>query len=253
MRIPQKITPDGLTDAVVVVRYAATETPPEVLLDEFYRVFKQHGFSYLPAIAKARPAGAVEESVFFNDAGVLISVRAGQLLFNGVVQSPSASTHTTPGPGRYIGWLAYRQVLADVLEPLLAAKILPGFSWVAVRYINILPWAPPAEQLRIPLVLPVPEGLETLPSFESRLNWPPTPDGFQVSVRITDQLPTAKAEYAQGRHTLFDVSVTRRSGGSSFVELQNALDTTHQKQKEVFFGLLSHSFLNTLQPEYNPS
>ena len=30
MRIPRKITPDGLTDAMVVVRYAATEMPPEV-------------------------------------------------------------------------------------------------------------------------------------------------------------------------------------------------------------------------------
>ena len=156
-------------------------------------------------------------------------------------------------PGRYIGWAAYQQVLADVLEPLLVDKILPGFSGVAVRYINILPWAPLDEQLRAAPVLPVLEGLAALPAFEFRLNWPPTADGFQVSVRITDQLPAVVAENARGKHTLFDVNVTHRGGGNSFGELREALDITHQKQKEVFFGLLSDGFLNTLHPEYDPA
>lgn len=246
MRIPRKITPDGLTDAVIAVRYTPTSIPPEALFGDVYRVLRREGFTYVPPERRAMPNQLEPRYEFFSEAGVLVDVKPGLLWFNGVL--PATVIDGLPESGRYIGWEAYRRILTAVLEPLLVEGVLPGYTAVTVRYINILPWKPLAQQLRNAPQLPTPEGIDELPVFEYRLNWPPTPDGFRVRLRLTDKLPGLRSA---DKGTMFDVEITHQQAGSSFSDLMQALDATHQKQKEVFFGLLSPDFLSTLQPEYD--
>ncbi len=250
MRIPRKITPDGLTDALVMVRYPATDAPPEALFGEFYRNFTALGFSYLPPDATETGGNGVNNPVFFNEDGAVIIVRPGQLWFNGVSRPLTASVQEGKETGNYMGWRAYSTLLATILEPLLKSQILTGFTSVTVRYINVLPWRPLTEQISPVVEIPTFKNLESLPSFDYHLNWPVTENGFQVRLRLTDQI--RRSDRANAKGTIFDVEVVCRRIGTTFSELQEVLEITHQKQKEVFFGLLSPDFLDDLHPEYDP-
>lgn len=246
MRIPRKITPDGLTDAVVVVGYEVDETCLQEQAAQFEQVFQAQGFQRLPSAKQEFIDDQSVAATYSNEAGLVVGSRLGQIGFNGVpaVGEPLVKV------GSYIGWEAYRQLLASILGPLTIAQ----HTWtvVVVRYINILPWLPVSEQLRVVPSFPRLEGITTEPTFEYRLNWPVEETGFRVRLRLTDQVvrPGETAE----RGTLFDVEVTLQRDKTSLLSLPEALELAHQKQKEVFFGLLSPSFLHSLQPEYdNPS
>ena len=245
MRIPRKITPDGLTDAVVVIAYEAAQIPLEKLEKQLEQVFRAQGFQQLSATKQETVEGQPTAVTYSSVDGLIVGSRLGQIGFNGV----PAAGEPLEKAGPYIGWAAYRQLLSSILEPLMTANILKDWSLVVVRYINILPWLPVAEQLRMAPAFPMPEGLTAAPTFEYRLNWPATDDGFRVRLRLTDQAkrPGETAE----RGTLFDVEVTLQRNGVGFTNLQEAIELAHQKQKEVFFGLLSPTFLDSLQPEYD--
>ena len=243
MRIPLKITPDGLTDAVVLVRYASASVPPQAVFGGIYQVLVEQGFNYLPAPQEGELAAGAE--IFFNENGVVVSSSPGQLWFNGVtvVDEPAAEA------GSYIGWAAYQRVLAAVLEPLLNREIIRKLLSVSVRYVNILPWQPPAEQVNFALAVPPAIDAALMPTIDYRVSWPANSQGYRVRLRITDQLKRRDSQNT-GRGTLFDVEIGRRPDGNDFEALQHTIELAHQKQKEVFFGLLSPAFLASLHPEY---
>lgn len=246
MRIPRKITPDGLTDAVVLVRYTSASIPPQAVFGGIYQVLIEQGFSYLPS-ASQKEELAASVQIFFNEAGVVVGSQSGQLWFNGVtvVDEPAAEA------GRYIGWAAYQQVLASVLEPLLSRNIIHQLVSVSVRYVNILPWQPRAEQVNFALAVPLSEDAGPSPTIDYRVSWPTNAEGYRIRLRITDQLKRRSGQQAV-KGTLFDVDIVCRPDGNDFAALGVAVERAHQKQKEVFFGLLSPAFLGSLQPEYDP-
>lgn len=241
MRIPRKITPDGLTDAVVLIGYETVGGSQQDLEKQFEQVSLAHGFQHL--VFKEQEA--VETTTYVDEAGLIIGIRPGQIGFNGV----PATGEPLVKAGSYIGWTSYKQLLDGILSPLMNDRFLGKWNNIAVRYVNILPWVPIAEQLHTAPVFPTPEGFDIAPTFEYRLNWPVTEDGFRVRLRLTDQ--ARRPDETDERGTLFDVEVFLERSGTDFTTLREALELAHKKQKEVFFGLLSPSYLASLQPEYD--
>lgn len=240
-RIPKKITPDGLTDAIVAVEYK-TSLPPEAAFGFFWQAFTQLGFEHIPVRQKSNPS--LPALGWFKREGILLQLTPDLLLFNGVSR-PADSLQWQEGASGYIGWSEFHPIILEVLGELSNKEIVQTYSLVGVRYINVLPWPELNKQLLVQLPT-LPSAFESVEEFQYRASTMTT-DKFRVNLQLADniQLPQEKKTGA-----LFDVEVWHPAPTNSLDQIPKALEETHSKMKEVFFGLLSDEFLALLKPEY---
>lgn len=228
--LPKKITPDALLETYVEVHYEL-KSPPEVAFGKFYEALIQD-FDYLrpPAHFVSGPIQAQTEPLF-RGRGIQFRLRENYV---GISCSEA-----------YLGWPAYREQLATVLRHLLATSELTCFTRIGVRYINALPWRPANEQLVVQLpVLPANLTLEQF-TYRAQLR---TDDGYRVNLMLSDDQRVAGRE---GPQSLFDVDVIwEQAFFTDLADVLAKLDEAHEREKQVFFGLLNPDFLRSLSPEY---
>lgn len=231
---PKKITPDALLEAYVEVHYT-TKSPSEVAFGKFHSALITE-FDYLrpPAQVLNSLMGAqiqAQDEPLFRGQGVQFRIREG---FVGI--SCSAN---------YLGWERYRQQLERILKHLDAAEEITAFNRIGLRYINALPWRPANEQLLVQLPA-LPTGLR-LEQFRYRAQLR-TDDGYRVNLMLSDDQRVAGRD---GPQSLFDLDIIWDLYSlATLSEVMTKLDETHDKEKEVFFGLLHPDYLASLKPEY---
>lgn len=234
-RLPKKITPDALLETYVEVHYI-TKSPAEVAFGKFYE-------QLVPDFAYVRPPAQLLSGLLggqvqaqgepmFQGHGIQFRLREG---FIGISCS-----------AEYLGWAIYRQQLERVLHHLNDSGEIVAFTRIGLRYINALPWRPANEQLLVQLpTLPTSLKLEQF-QYRTQLR---TEDGYRISLMLSDDQRVAGRE---GPQSLFDVDVIWEQAPMTDVTVVlTKLDETHQREKEVFFGLLNPEFLDSLQPEYD--
>ena len=233
-RLPKKITPDALLETYVEVYYT-TKSPAEVAFGKFYEVLTQD-FDYLrpPAQVLNSVLGGqiqTQDEPLFRGQGIQFRLRDG---FVGISCS-----------AEYLGWPLYRQRLSQVLQHLTVTGEILAFTRVGLRYINALPWRPANEQLLVQLPT-LPTGL----IVEQFRYWAQlrTDDGYQVNLMLSDDQRVVGRE---GPQSLFDLDIIWEHGPlATLSEVLAKLDETHQREKEVFFGLLNPAYLASLNPQY---
>jgi uncharacterized protein (TIGR04255 family) len=239
MRLPKKLSPHLLLETFVEVHFE-TWLPSEVVFGSFYKALASR-YTYVPgqaqtvAVPNAQESLQLrtqQESMFLGEETVL-RIRDGHVSFNSV-------------DGRYLGWEQYSQVIQWVLIQLLKTNEIKHFTQVGIRYINGLPWRPFNEQLRVQLLnlpgQPEPERTHIQTSLR-------TVDGLVVNLTVTDQHPVFSQREKQ---TLFDIDVVWlvTEPITDITILFERLKHVHEREKEIFFGLLNEDFLATLAPEY---
>lgn len=238
--IPTKITPDGLTDAIVAVQYT-TYWPAEVALGFFWQAFTELGFIYN---AVEHEGNALSNGArWFKREGILLQFTPNLLLFNGVSR-PADSLQWQEGASGYIGWQTFLPIILEVLDGLAARKLVKAYQLVGIRYINVLPWPDLNKQLTVQLPT-LPATFQAVEQFQYRATTTTT-DNYRVAIQLADlRLPREDRTGA-----LFDVEVWAPNPVSDYDQIPTLLEQVHQKQKELFFGLLSKEFLATLDPQY---
>lgn len=234
-RLPKKITPDALLETYVEVHYT-TKSPAEVAFGKFYGALTRD-FEYLrpPAhLLNSALGGQIQaqDEPLFRGHGIQFRLREG---FVGVSSS-----------AEYLGWSTYRQRLGQVLRHLADTGEITAFTRVGLRYINALPWRPANEQLLVQLPT-LPSGL-TLEQFRYRAQLR-TDDGYQVNLMLSDDQRVAGRE---GPQSLFDLDIIwEHEPLVTLPEVVAKLDETHEREKEIFFGLLNPDYVvASLNPEY---
>jgi uncharacterized protein (TIGR04255 family) len=225
MRLPKKLSPHLLLETFVEVHF-------ETQSSRYTYVPGQAQTLSVPNAQESLQLRTQQESMFLGEETVL-RIRAGHVSFNSV-------------DGQYLGWEQYSRVILWVLAQLLGTGEVKHFTQVGIRYINGLPWRPFNEQLRIQLLnlpgQPEPERTHIQTSLR-------TPDGLVVNLTVTDQQPVFNQREKQ---TLFDIDVVWSvvAPTTDLGILFEWLKHVHQREKEIFFGLLNEDFLATLAPEY---
>lgn len=228
--LPKKISPDALLETYVEIHYTL-KSPPEVAFGKFYEALARD-FDYLRPPAQLL-GGQIQTQMepLFRGHGIQFRLRDGY-----VGTSCSAA---------YLGWPAYRKQLAAVLHHLLDTGEIIDFTRIGIRYINALPWRPANEQLVVQLpALPANLTLEQF-TYRAQLH---TSDGYRVNLMLSDDQRVAGRE---GPQSLFDVDVIwEQAHLTGLTDVLAKLDEAHEREKEVFFGLLNPDFLLSLNPEY---
>jgi uncharacterized protein (TIGR04255 family) len=238
MNLPKKISPNPLISSTVEIRFQSSLTEEEVL-SRFYSIYH----SDFPAVkdGNQRDLKRVDPKQFefsadytFQNEEYSISVAKNLIAFENI--------------GSYHLWSNYFEVIKKNLSLLIGSKIVDSFIRVGVRYASFFEGAGKANEI-------LKNALEFRHAgFEESLRL------HQVSLKREDVnlyvqiAPFASVQILNSDKTgmLIDIDASTMLGNRLFEEdlLFEKINSLHEEEKILFFGLLNEKFLKSLNPEY---
>jgi len=248
MKLPIKIEPDRIRDSIVQI-FFKSEIPFEPLIGYFYEILSKAGFAYTNAPVKPQQKTQISgqanefmvnilpQHLFFNEEIKIQLHQSGSIIFNCI--------------NKYIGWNKFFAYINDILLKLKNQNVIYGFQRIGIRYISEFPNIDLSDKLNFSYRL---EGLnESLHNGNFRFEWNDDPYkivvnlGIKLPILISTTVDNIKIDYI----SLIDIDVIQQ--GFNIVEneeLCSVINSTHIKQKRIFFTLLKEEFLQTLNPIY---
>ena len=247
MLLPKKLNPDNLKDTLVEVRYMQG-IPQELILGFVMSILGNLGYQYV-AIPNQNINIELNNNQqiafdlgnnnggFFIKENVRIQFVPNCINFNCMVD-------------KYIGWEKYFQIISEIISNLFEKKVIKNFNRIGIRYIS--------EFKNIDIYQGIKGTIDTsktgLKLDNSILRLFDETDNLKTYVTLTNKAKRISLS-PQGQKiieaSLIDVNVYENFNPISDLNiLWEKLNQIHIKEKEVFFGLISTDFLETLNPEY---
>lgn len=249
MKIPKKISPDRIKDAIVEVKYTS-KIPFEVALgmfynslDETYMYTNRHiGKQQIPS---ALPSNLLEKleiqfgnrASFYNDK-IKIELQPNSIIFNCL--------------NDYISWDIYKIEIEKVLSQLSKAAVIEVFIRVGVRYISEYPDIDLKDCVKFSFTFGMPAIVSDSYSFRSEFKQ----DNLRIILNLNNKLPVLSPKNSTNQLSITPVSnididvIMENITVSDYNELLKSIEITHSKEKDVFFNLLNEKFLASLNPVY---
>lgn len=261
MKMPKKISPDRIKQAVVEVKYR-TDFLYEISLGMFYNALDETYFYTNRPITSQNnnkisidvPAdlmGALSnmamssfqtmgQSIFFNDK-IKIQLQQNSIVFNCLHDE-------------YISWETYEQEIEKALSQLLKANVIASFSGVGIRYVSHYPEIDLKNCVKFTFTFGMPEIISNSYSFRSEFNY----ENHIAFINLHNKMPIFDSKIQQGRllsipTSIIDIDVIAKDITIGIEDVKNIMEcisNVHQKEKEIFFNLLKEEFLQTLNPVY---
>ena len=249
MKIPKKIFPDRIVDAIVEIKYTLNQ-PFEVALGMFYaHIDDTYSYTSRPQNNNNKLvhqsnqfAGNKFEiqlglkPIFYNDK-IKIEITQGSIIFNCL--------------NEYIGWENYIQEINQFLTQITAANLIQAFNRIGIRYISHYPQIQITEFTKFMFSFGLPELKSDSFSFHSEYNV----DDYKVILNFNNNISIFKADETGNilstPTSVIDIDVIKENLEETNLQtLIVSIEKAHSKEKEIFFALLNDSFLKSLNPEY---
>ncbi len=238
MRVPKKIFPDRLKDAIVEIHYAnflPLELIPGVifhLLDDTYtyasaplHLDKKVFSSYYPHTSS---------SIIFND-NIKVLLRRNSFIFNFL--------------NTYIGWDEYSKEIRKFIKAIIEARKEPiEFNRASVRYISEYPDLDLEEGFKFEFTY----GMPHIQSDKFTIRSEFSQDDMLIFLNLQNSIELTKQDEDKSASiSIVDIDVLKEDFKTSdLTELLKIITSVHDKQKEIFFSIIKEDFLKTLKPEY---
>lgn len=246
MKIPKKISPDRIKDAIVEVRYSSS-LHFEVIAGMFYQSLDD-SYSYTNRpLHKTAPyqqniaTGELTfalggQSIFYNDK-IKIQVLPNSLVFNIL--------------NEYISWENYKPEIEKALKQLQKANVIEKFTRIGMRYISEYPNHDLGTCVKFNFTFGMPSVVSDKYLFQTEFQY----DGFRVILNLKHNQPVIsireKNQVSVATSTIDIDTISKDFQITDLKQLLDIIDEVHQKEKEMFFNLLREDFLKTLNPEYS--
>jgi uncharacterized protein (TIGR04255 family) len=247
LRLPKKITPDSIREAVVELRYA-TLLPFNVIPGILFKIFDDT-YTYTDRPIKSIPEPQ-PEPVPQNE--IRLKVASQVLIYNEkLIMYARPSSFVFTCRNEYIGWQNFREEIAKALALIQQDEIITHWNRIGVRYISDYPGQDLRKCTRFNFTFGFPETRSDTVGLKSEFSY----ENSRVILNLANHVPlqvTNKHGSAQTVTTsVIDIDVIRDVEQSIGLEhLLTTIDHVHMQQKELFFRLLKEEFLESLRPEY---
>lgn len=234
MSIPKKITPNNLIDTIVEIRFL-----PDVAIELFPGVLDQifENYEYISNIqsqktVKLNPQNKLTFGLspvgFFSNDEVKIQINEGAIIFNNI--------------NEYIGWEKYYQHIEEAIRGIEKINIIKKFTRIGLRYISKFEEINIFQNIKGTIDLNV--------NNKDMSNSTTRTEFFEDEKRIILNLSNLIQKQDAPNYSLFDIDVISELTEDNSESIFKIIEQCHQKQKEVFFNLITDEFLKTLNPEY---
>ncbi len=251
MELPKKINPDNIREAVLELKYHS-KLPFEILLGMFFNALDD-SYTYTnrpihpPTLIPGLSVNPGQEltinigniSLFHNDK---ISVRV----------SPNSLVFACLEQYRYIGWENFGPEIERALRMLEKTGQITKWFRVGIRYISEYPKMDLKECIKFSFSFGLPEVLSETTAFKSEFFF----QGSKVILNLNNKVQVIKQNISNRQQEKVPTSIIDVDVISDNLEITNldellkVIEETHIKEKKVYFGMLTESYLKSLNPEY---
>lgn len=239
MKLPVRITPCPIVEAVMDVRFVSSE-PWQVMPGLLYTAVRERYTD-----KKELPVAQIPEEIREQDTSLrfqaLVRFQAEKMMLQ---LGPRVLSVIFTG-GEYPGWNAFRGEMEWLLPRLKGLRFIQEVGRLGLRYIDFFE-GDAMQKLQAEFVLHGEKLADREISFTTTLQR----DQFRQRLHINNR-SILRTDEEPKPGTVLDLD-TWISGASLnlFEEGLSHFDRAHQLQKELFFELLDPEFLKTLNPEY---
>ena len=249
MKIPKKISPDRIKDSIVEVRYTS-KIPFEVAVGMFYKSLddtytytnRPIGKQQIPSALRLNLLEKLEIQIgsrplFFNDK-IKIELQPNSIIFNSL--------------NDYVSWDIYKPEIEKVLSQLSKADVIDKYTRIGVRYISEYPNLDLKDCVKFSFSFGMPDIKSETFTFHSEFKQ----NELRIILNLSNNLSVLSPKSTSNQVAITQVSnididvIMENIAEESFESLLSKTEVVHQKEKEIFFNLLSDKFLESLNPVY---
>ncbi len=243
MKLPKKIYPDNIKDSIVEIRFKS-QLPFEIALGFFYKALDDtYMYTNRQSLPLHLPDGSNIEfsqrsiNLFYNNV-IKFELRPNSVVFNCIDE--------------YKGWEVYEVQIKETLLQLLSANVIEYFERVGVRYISEYKNEEIQKITKFNFTFGFPQIKSNSYSFNCNFNW----DEMRVALNLNNNkdvsLPLGNIQkYDFSILSYIDVDIIKENFQTDNLnELVKFMNLCHEKEKEIFFGLLDKEYLTQLKKEY---
>ena len=249
MKIPKKISPDRIKDAIVQIRYQSA-IPFEVALGWFYKCIDDtyNYSSRPPGLIKNQIHTLIQEDI---TQGIQIALGHQYLFYNENIKVElQPNTITFNCFDQYIGWELYFGEIKRFLGQILKAEVIERFDRIGVRYISHYPAIDLRNCVKYSFTFGMPQVVTDTFAFNTSFEY----DSKRVILNLNNNISLIDHQSNTiNSMSIIDVDVIDEKltiEKNSSQEFFDKIDEVHNKEKEVFFNILKEDFLQTLNPVY---
>lgn len=247
MKLPKKVNPDNIREAVVEIHYSS-ELPFEILLGMVYKALDD---TYFYANRPLNPP----PSAFQAQAGQQMTIQVGNVSH---FYREKVSMQMRPGSfiftciNNYIGWENYFREISSALEQLSKINEIQKWVRVGIRYISEFPETDLLQVTKFKYEFGLPDFKSKSSSFRSELEYKKSRVVLNLNNNISiSRFNNTDKSIVNNIVSTIDVDIIDEIVENLSLEgLLNLIDNNHTKEKEIYFSLLKEDFVKSLNPEY---
>lgn len=240
MDLPKKITPDSLRESVVEIKYTSSipfEVIPGILSQQF-----PDDYRYTVELVQVDTQSVFDrliqrKFILYNDE-VTIQITPLSVIFN-CFQG-------------YIGWEKYIEQITKAIRIIYNSKVIESWKSVGLRYISQYK----DQDLRLSTNFNYQFGHKEINSDYVGFKSDFTYKDKKVLLNLHNLMPARNDSTPEGtieRISIIDVDVIHENLNLNLEEIDKlifTIESSHQCEKEIFFGILKPEFINSLNPQY---
>jgi len=236
MKLPKKITPCPIIEAVVEIRYE-TRIPSEAIFGVVFNSFKD----IFPKEPIKLPILQLPEKIRNNDPFLLYKPhhRLSDDTYFFQIGPRAISLINT---GEYVGWDSFSSKIKECFSKLIKLKIIKKTERFGLRYINFFKDIDIFEKINFKIVLNQKELSGNKIFIKTSLK----SDKFIRQLQVSNN-----SKNKDNKGSTIDIDVYfDENGETTLDEITKVIESAHIKEKELFFELLNDEFLKEFNPEY---
>lgn len=237
--IPKKITPCPIKEAVIELRFDS-DLMIELILGSLYNLIKDDFPSFPVSLPITNLPRAIREKNQKLNYIPHFEFKNGDYILR---LSPRAISICSKDI--YKGWSSYFNFSRNVFFKIQNANIVKEPERLGLRYVSFFNNINIFEKIDAEFRIYGNSMIDTKSVLRSEFEI----DIFTCILQVTNNALLNSPNSAQEKGSTIDIDMITRND-FKLIDLESIIDNAHTLEKQVFFNLLSDSFLKELQPEY---
>lgn len=234
-KLPRKISPCPITEAVVELRFES-KLPPEVIpgiaFGALHKMFPK---------METLPIMQLPPAIRDNDPNLKFSPQY-RLSNNDFIFQIGPRCFSVVCPREYKGWTKYSEQIEKVFDEIVKLNIIDKPTRVGVRYISFFENLDIFPNLKMSLTLANNSLVGSQNIVRSEFDY----QNFKCVVQLANAATMNKKTHGSS----IDIDIITDKSATILTDFKSIVKSAHDLEKKLFFGILQPDFLNTFNPEY---
>jgi len=238
MKIPKKISPCPIIEAIVEIRFEP-KIPTDAIFGLVYNSLKGE----YPQVKKL-PILEIPDAIRSNEPGFRFKPY-NQLLDKNFIAQIGPRVFSLSNRKEYVGWGEFYGKITGSFSKLAELDMMSYVTRLGIRYINFFKFNI-FEKINLQLLM----NRKALPSTQTVIRAELKDGNFRNVLHIANKAEVTVDE-ERNRGSIIDIDTVLEQRMPDFFEkMQGMLHEGHEKEKRLFFSLLKTGYLETLNPQY---